>query len=124
MKHFTPRIIAAPLALAALLSACNSQGSEQAAANATDAAANGTAPVELPPMVIASHNYRCKDNSLAKIEYMSDKTAMLTLGDAAPVKLTQAADGEPFTAEGYSATGPSKDVTITAPGKGTQDCKA
>lgn len=124
MTHFTPRIIAVPLALAALLSACSGQNGDQTAANATDAAANASAPVELPPMVVASHNYRCKDNSIVKIDFMSDKSALVTIGDAAPVKVAQAEDGAPYTAEGYSVSGQGKEITLTAPGKGTQDCKA
>lgn len=35
-------------------------------------AANAAAPVVLPPSIVASHSYRCKDNSLVFIDWMSD----------------------------------------------------
>lgn len=38
-------------------------------------AANAAAPVVLPPSIVASHSYRCKDNSLLFIDWMSDGAA-------------------------------------------------
>ena len=127
MKTLSSLRIAASLTLLALVSACNSQpetidgNSKEDSAKPTNA--NG-APVELPPMMVASHTYRCKDNSLVKVEFFSDKTAIVSVGDAAGTKLTQGADGGAYTADGYSVTGPGTEVTLTAPGKGTQSCKA
>ena len=127
MKTLFPLRIAASLTLLALVSACNSQpetvdgNTKEETAKPTDA--NG-APVELPPMMVASHTYRCKDNSLAKVEFFSDKTALVSVGDAPATKLTQAAEGGPYTAEGYSVTGPATEVTLTLPGKSAQSCKA
>ena len=114
--------IAIPLSLLGMISACNSQSTESAQ---EDAAANKTAPVELPPMVMASHTYRCKDNSLVKVEFFSDKTAVYYEGEATTgAKLTQAAEGGAYTADGISVSGPDTEITLTAPGKGTQSCKA
>lgn len=88
---------------------------------------NNAGEVKLPPMVQASKTFRCKDNSLIFVDYMNDgKTANLRLEkkDAAPVALTAAEAGKPFTAEGYSVTGPGASIEATLPGKGTQSCKS
>ena len=126
MKKLSPLRIAAPLTLLALVSACNMEPEtiDGNPKEETPAAANGAAPVELPPMVVAKHTYRCKDNSLAQVEFYSDKSARVTIGDAPAVTLTQSEEGGPFTAEGYSVTGPGTEVTLTLPGKSAQSCKA
>ena len=119
--------IAASLTLLALVSACNSQpetidgNTKEETSKPTNA--NGS-PVELPPMMVASHTYRCKDNSLVKVEFFSDKTALIAVGSAAGTKVTQGADGGAYTADGYSVSGPGSEVTLTVPGKGAQSCKA
>ena len=41
--------------------------------NATNAATNG--PVALPPSISASKSYRCADNKLVYVDWMSDGTA-------------------------------------------------
>ncbi len=126
MKKLTPIRIAAPLTLLALVSACNSQpetlgGNQDASANQTA----GAPPVALPPMVLTSHIYRCKDNSLAKVEFMSDKTAMYYEGDSKTgTKLAQAPEGGAYKADGYSVSGPDAEISLTAPGKGTTSCKS
>lgn len=83
-------------------------------------------PVELPPSIASSAAYRCKDNSLIYVDLMSDrKTAYLrSERGGTPTILTAPEAGQPYTAEGYSLTGDAKQVTLTAPGKGTQTCHA
>lgn len=83
-------------------------------------------PVELPPSIASSAAYRCKDNSLVYVDLMSDqKTANLrTEKDGPPTTLRAPEAGQPYTAEGYSLTGDAKQITLTAPGKGTQACHA
>ena len=95
------------------------------------------APVELPPAIAASKTYRCKDNSLVKIDWLAggeganlrvgDATTAVALRAAAPAAEGNevAAAPEALTAEGgYSlkgeASGPN--VTLTVPGKGAQTC--
>ena len=109
------------LVAAAALAGCNKPA-------AVDQTANETVnePLVLPPSITASKTYRCKDNSLAYVDYLSDgKTATVReKPDGTPTALTRAEPGQPFTAEGYSLTGTATgpDVTLTRPGKGSQSC--
>jgi hypothetical protein len=83
--------------------------------------------VVLPPSIAASKTYRCKDNSLVHIDWLSDNLSANFRADKAgtPTRLTAAAAGAPMTAEGYSLTGDAKaaSITITRPGKDAQSCK-
>jgi hypothetical protein len=93
-----------------------------------DALANA-APVELPPSIAASKIYRCKDNSVVYIDWLSDKKSANFRAEkaAAPIQLKGAAEGEAMTAaDGHSLTGTAEapSVTLTRPGKGSQSCKA
>jgi hypothetical protein len=82
-------------------------------------------PVEAPPMIQASRTYRCKDNSLVYVDFYTNNSAQFrTEKGGQATTLTAAAAGQPFTAEGYSVSANEPQVTITAPGKGTQSCKA
>jgi hypothetical protein len=93
-----------------------------------DATANETVnePLVLPPSIVASKTYRCKDNSLAYVDYLSDgKTATVRdTPEATPNALTMVEPGKPFTAEGYALTGTptAASVTLARPGKGSQSC--
>jgi len=69
------------------------------------------APVELPPAITASKAYRCKDNSLVYIDWLSDGTSR--------VKKSRDDVGT-APAEG-SLTGDAKAASITYNGK---SCKA
>jgi len=87
------------------------------------------APIdELPPMIQKSETYRCKDNSLIFVDFMSDNTsAILRLEkkDAAPVMLKAEEEGAAYTAEGgYSLSGSDDVITASLPGKGSQSCKS
>ncbi len=126
MKYYLPLITAAALSL---LSACNQNDEPEVVGGPADPMAQqlaNAAPVELPPSVKESHQYRCKDNSLIFVDFMSDdKTVNLrTEKDGAPTKLVAANPGEPFTAEGYSVEGAGKQITVTLPGKAALNCKA
>lgn len=125
MKHYLPLIAVASVAL---LSACNKNDEPEVVGGPADPMAAqlaNAAPVELPPSVKANKQFRCKDNSLIFVDYMSDdKTALLRTekgGTATSLKAAEA--GQPFTAEGgYEVKGSGNDVTITVPGKGAQAC--
>jgi hypothetical protein len=57
--------------------------------------------------------------------YNDQKTATFRSkkgGDA--VSLTASEAGKPYVSDGYSVTGSGNEITLTAPGKGTQSCKA
>ncbi|WP_313808942.1 hypothetical protein [Sphingobium sp.] len=126
MKYYLPLISAAALTL---LSACNKNDEPEVVGGPADPMAEklaNAAPIELPPSVQASRQYRCKDNSLLFVDFMSDgKTAQLrTEKTGAPTKLTAAEAGQPFEAEGYKVEGSGKQITATLPGKSALSCKA
>jgi hypothetical protein len=62
------------LAAAAALAGCNSKDHTITADQTGDNIA-ANAPVALPPSIAASKAYRCKDNKLVYIDWMSDGTA-------------------------------------------------
>lgn len=82
--------------------------------------------IELPPSVKSSATYRCKDNSLVYIDWLSDnKSANIRLEKGGLPTLVKApAEGEAMVAEGYSLSGNASAITLTAPGKNGQSCKA
>lgn len=129
MQH-NPRFFAAA-SVAALLSlaACDNQAETLNAPGANDPQADQLAkaqPVELPPAIAASRTYRCKDNSLVYIDFYTNNSANVRLGskEEMPTQVKAAGPDGPMTAEGYSVSGNAPTITLTAPGKGTQSCKA
>ena len=93
--------------------------------------------VELPPSIVASRQYRCKDNSLVSIEWLSDgktNSARVTPKGGATVVLAQGAAPTPaegaapapaaasgdYVAEGATLKGDPKAATVTWNG---QVCK-
>lgn len=118
---------AAPIAAIALLAACNPAPETVAGGTADPDAATVAAapPVALPPMMTASRTYRCKDNSLVYIDFFNNNTAAYrTEKDGKPTMLTAAAEGQPYTADGYSVSGSGTQISLTAPDKGSTTCKA
>ena len=80
-------------------------------------------PVALPPSIVGSHRYRCKDNSLIAVDWLSDGTtnsARVTPDGGSAVSLTQAEANGAYTADGASLTGDPKASSITFNG---QSCK-
>ncbi|MDF0541897.1 hypothetical protein PX699_06065 [Sphingobium sp. H39-3-25] len=126
MKLYIPLLVAAPLIL---LSACGKSEPEVVGGPADPMATQlaNAAPVALPPSVKANKTYRCKDNSLIFVDFLSDDvTANLrTEKNGAATKLVAAEAGKPFTAEGgYEVDGSGSTITATVPGKSAQSCKA
>lgn len=126
MKYHLPLIAVTALGL---LSACNNDQPEVVGGPADPMAQQlaNAAPVELPPSVKVSRQYRCKDNSLLFVDFMTDdKTANVrTEKNGAPTKLVAAEPGKPFTAEGgFEVSGSGKEITAATAGKGSQSCKA
>lgn len=125
----TPLLLA--LAAAAALAGCNKENHTIVAGPDSDEANNApatNAPIALPPSIESSKIYRCKDNSVVYIDWLSDKKSanFRAKQDATPVSLTAAEPGKPMTAEGYSLSGTPGGSTITLerPGKGSQACTA
>ena len=115
-------IVAASAALVACEKETIVQGDNEPVAASKDV------KVVLPPSITATKTYRCKDNSVVNIDWLSDNLSANFRGEkeSTPVRLTAAAAGAPMTADGYSLTGDAKtpSITITLPGKDAQICKA
>ena len=109
-------------AAAAALAGCDNQDHTIQAGPADPMANLSNEGVKLPPAIVASHKYRCKDNSVVQIDWLSDGTsnsARVTAGEAT-VALAQAEAGGPYTAEGASLTGDPQAASVTY---GGQSCK-
>lgn len=122
------RILLTAALAATALSACSKSDHTIVAGSKDDNVSVNTANVVLPPAIASSQSYRCKDNSVAYIDWLDDnKTADISAKKGGPTTRVVAAEaGKPMTAEGYSLTG-TKDsaaVTLERPGKGSQSCKA
>ena len=91
------------------------------------------APVELPPAIAASKTYRCNDNSLVQIDWLSENKGAYVHGDKQTqthVKPAEAMEGQPASADltaegGYVLKGnaTASTVNLPLPGKGAQACK-
>lgn len=119
------------LASAAALAGCNSEDHTITAGGPEDPMANqlaNAAPVELPPAIAASKIYRCKDNSIVYVDWLSDNKSanFRSERNGPPTQLKGPEEGQAMVAEGYSLTGSAADasITLTRPGAGSQSCKA
>ena len=118
-------LAAAALGSALFLTACQAETISGEAPDPDAAALNAAKPVDLPPMVMQSRTYRCKDASLVYVEFYSNNTAIYRASKGGSgTTLTAAEPGKPYAADGYSVSGDGPQVTIAAPGKGSQACKA
>ena len=82
--------------------------------------ANAVANVQLPPSIVASRKYRCGDNSLISIDWLSDGTAnsaRVTPDGGTAVNVAQAEAGGDYTAEGTTLKGDPTAASITFNGK-------
>ena len=97
------------LAAAAALAGCNSKDHTIVAGEPGDNAA-ATAPVALPPSITSSKVYRCADNAVVYVNWMSDGSATVRdKPDAAPTvvaagsaELKGGADAKSITYKGES----------------------
>lgn len=120
-----PLMTAAALAL--VLGACQKKQPEVIDTTAPDPMASqlaNAAPVELPPAMVASVSFRCKDNSLVYVDFFKGNTQAnlhLERGNT-PIVLKAAADGEPLTGNGYTLTGDQDQISLTKPGGAALSC--
>lgn len=111
----TPLIITFLAAVA--LAGCNKEnhtivaGGPDAEENATGPASN--TPVALPPSIAASKSYRCDDNTLVYVDWMSDGSAH--------VKMKQSDTPTVIAAGSPDLKGDAQATTVTYKG---QSCKA
>ena len=118
------------LAAAAALSGCGNENHNIVAGgpdpDENAPVANG--PVELPPVVTAAKIYRCADNAVIHVDWLSDgKSANVRLDKStSPTHVAAPEAGKPMTAAGgYSVEGSDKasSVKIAVPGHPAQSCK-
>lgn len=85
--------------------------------------------VELPPAVVAAKIYRCTDNTIVHVDWLSDGKSANVRPDksSAPTQVVAPAAGKPMVAAGgYSVEGSSSgsSAKIGIPGHPAQSCKA
>lgn len=126
------RALLITLAAAAALAGCKQEGhtivSGPPGDNVTNVA-ESNAPIAMPPSITASKIYRCADNKVVYVDWLSDgKTANVRTDKAgAPTQVTAAEAGKPMTAAGgYSVEGSAtaSEAKIAVPGHPAQSCKA
>ncbi len=129
----TPLLLAA-CAASLSLAACQQKEPEvvQTSVDPQAEALKTAPPVELPPAIKVAKTYRCKDNSLVYISFMTDDVtvAVRDKQEEPPVATLKApAPGQAFvgqgeTGKGYALSGSGDTVSYTSPDSGTQSCKA
>ena len=117
MRAMTTKLTLLAL-VAAVLAGCES---ETITSNTEDnQLANAVANVQLPPSNVASHKYRCGDNSVVSIDWLSDgkvNSARATPDGGAGINLAQAEAGGDYTAEGTPLKGEPQATSVTFNGK-------
>ena len=126
----TPLILA--LGAAAALAGCNKESHTIVAGSgpndeATNTAAN--ANVALPPAVTSSKIFRCADNKVVYVDWLSDNLSANIRTDqgGTPTHVVTAEAGKPMIAAGgYSVSGTpgGSSARIAIPGHPEQSCKA
>lgn len=121
------RTLLLPAAALLSLAGCNSEP-ETIVQGPTDPMAAemaNAAPVKLPPAVSASVPFRCKDNSVAFVDFFDGSFINYRAARADdPVHLDKDAAGEGFSGNGYKLVGTPKAITLTTPEGGTKTCTA
>jgi len=107
------RTIILTLVATAALAGCGNENHNIVAGGPNDGNATANANVQLPPSITANKTYRCKDNSLVYIDWLSDGTAR--------VKKSANDAGTLLPAGDPSLTGDAKAASVTYKG---QSCKA
>lgn len=122
----TPLIIT--FAAVAALAGCNKENHTIVAGPDTgDNAVVAKTPVALPPSVVSSKTYRCADNKIVYVDWLSDNKSanVRTEKEGSPTQVTAAEPGKAMTAAGgYSVEGTSSasSVKIAVPGHASQTC--
>ena len=114
------------LATAAALAGCNKDNTITVGPDTGDNA-QANASVALPPSIAASKIYRCGDNHVFYVDWLSDnKTANIRSDpNGTPTQVVAAEPGKPFTGGEYSLTGSAAASSVTIVHAGSsQSCKA
>ena len=121
----TPLLIA--IVVTAALAGCSNEDQNNVAGTGDGNTTN--AAVELPPSIAASKTYRCGDNTITYVDWMTDnKSANIRVGEGGAATMVTAPEpGQPMvSANGYSLTGTVSEssISLTTPEHGKQSCKA
>lgn len=116
------------LGLVAALAGCNSENHTIVAGPKKDSNKADT-NVVLPPSILTSKVYRCADNVIIYVDWLSDEKSATVRTDKAgtPTMVTASEVGTQMTsASGYSLDGNAQagSVKIAVPGHHAQSCKA
>jgi len=126
-------LAAAPFAALFLLGACQNEPIDLSEGTDPQAEALKNAPpVQLPPSIREAKTYRCKDNSLVHVSFLSDNvTALVRDKQEEPPVATlkapaagQAFEGQDSQSQGFKLSGSGDAVTYTSPDSGTQSCRS
>lgn len=120
------------LVAAAALAGCGNENHNIVAGGpdeGTPSNAVANANIQLPPSIATSKTYRCADDKLVSVDWLSDdKSANIRIEQGGvPTLVTAAEPGKPMTGPaGYSLSGAptASSVTIAVPGHNAQSCKA
>ena len=117
------------LVATAALAGCNNNDHTIGGGPDAGNSAEANAPIALPPSITATKIYRCADNKVVYVDWLSDnKTANVrTEKGGNPTQVIAAEPGQPMTAAGgFEVSGSAGDtsVKIAIPGHASQSCKA
>ena len=110
------------LVAAAALAGCNKENHTIVAGPDGDKQCRANAPVVLPPSIAASKTYRCGDNSVVFVDWLSDNKSANVRTDAtgSPTQVVAAEPGKPLTGSGFSLTGTADRIVGHARASGTR----
>ncbi|HEV2593970.1 MAG TPA: hypothetical protein VGU01_02075 [Sphingomicrobium sp.] len=115
-------------AAVAALAGCNKENHTIVAGPDTgDNTVVAKTPAALPPSVVSSKTYRCADNKIVYVDWLSDNKSanVRTEKEGSLTQVTAAQPGKAMTAAGgYSVEGTSSasTVKIAVPGHASQTC--
>jgi hypothetical protein len=113
----TPYLFALAAACVSL-AACEAEtlGADDRGSRSDVSAPDGT-PVVLPPSIVASHVYRCRDNSLVYIDWLSDDTARIKQQSTERGTTVTKSEGDSYTSEDSTLTGQPDSQSVTINGQ-------
>ena len=102
----TRTLLTLTLAATAALAGCNKGDSTDADNVAANNQVAEAAPIVLPPSIAASKTYRCKDNSLLYIDWLSDNVTANVRTDKAgtPTQIKTSDEGSPLKGSATAAS--------------------
>ena len=125
MKNRTLPLRVASFAAVLVLAACHKETEVVGQPDDMKEQLANAAPVQLPPSIKSNKTYRCKDNSVIYVTFMTDDlTAAVRDKESDPpiATLTAPEKGKAFVTPGYSLSGSSDTVNYLSPKAGEQSC--